>query len=121
MTERQNGQRFSALDADHDATPREACAESYRGGWWYGACYWANLNGRYYNGGQYTPSPKVDGVVWYHWKNTFSYSLQKTEMKFRVWVVYNTSEMNMKCKINKTKPLQFVWLLQLLMCYWAGI
>ena len=47
--------------------------------------------------------------------------LAKDGDEISVWVVYNTNEMNMKCKINKTKPLQFVWLLQLLMCCWTGI
>ena len=78
-----NGQGFSTFDVDNDDNPGGNCANSYHGGWWYGRCHHSNLNGIYYQGGDYTgASDRVDGVEWYHWKLRF-YSMKKVEMKIR--------------------------------------
>ncbi|KAM4772375.1 fibrinogen-like protein 1 [Rhinophrynus dorsalis] len=62
------------------------CAEISHGGWWYHQCFYCNLNGVYYTGGQYEKGLRVmgpDGIVWYNWKNTDYYSLKKVSMKIR--------------------------------------
>ena len=74
MTAYHRGQKFSTRDQDNDAQSG-SCAVTYKGGWWYGNCHQANLNGQYSKRGS-------DGVVWYHWKG-WEYSLRFTEMKIR--------------------------------------
>lgn len=72
-----NNLQFSTADRDHD-TWRGNCAELRGGGWWYGACLNADLNGTY----KKKPEDKPDGVVWYYWKKNFE-SLKLSEMKMR--------------------------------------
>jgi len=74
-----NGHKFSTRDQDNDANTLESCAITYKGGWWYNACHYSNLNGLYH-GGTYTSG--ADGVNWYAWRG-HSYSLKFTEMKLR--------------------------------------
>ena len=70
-----NGYRFSTRDNDNDKC-RCNCAQRYKGGWWYYACYRSNLNGRY------LWRSRADGVVWETWRGKY-YSLKFTEMKLR--------------------------------------
>ncbi|XP_077367209.1 fibrinogen-like protein 1 [Festucalex cinctus] len=71
------------------ATPDggDICAEISHGGWWYGQCFYANLNGVYYRGGRYTPKVKghlgPDGIVWHSWRDSDFYSLRKVAMMIR--------------------------------------
>ena len=51
------GQPFSALDADNSVGQ---CVAGCQGGWWYGHCCYANLNGVY---GRSTPYAQF--FVWY--------------------------------------------------------
>ena len=74
-----DGHKFSTRDQDNDANTLESCAITYKGGWWYNACHYSNLNGLYH-GGTYTSN--ADGVNWYSWRG-HSYSLKFTEMKLR--------------------------------------
>jgi len=82
LTSQHLGHKFSTRDQDNDAHS-SSCAVTYKGGWWYGpGCYNFNLNGHYYHTGSYT-STHDDGVVWYHWKVDWRYSMRVTEMKFK--------------------------------------
>ncbi|XP_066271241.1 techylectin-5B-like [Branchiostoma lanceolatum] len=74
-----NSQAFSTLDNENDSHGNLHCAQSYKGGWWYNACYRANLNGLYHPEPQHSLS---DGITWYQWKGD-NYSLKQTEMKIR--------------------------------------
>jgi ficolin len=73
-----NNMAFSTYDRDND-NYAGSCASEYKGGWWYAACHFANLNGLYLNGHH---SSFANGVNWYTWRGNY-YSLLKTEMKFR--------------------------------------
>jgi len=76
------GQRFSTRDQDNDAWQDVSCAAvKAKGAWWYRHCHDSNLNGLYYDSGNYT-SDYDDGVVWGFWKGWW-YSLRFTEMKLR--------------------------------------
>ncbi|KAM6184112.1 LOW QUALITY PROTEIN: tenascin-X [Erethizon dorsatum] len=70
-----SGSVFSARDRDPNSS-LISCAVSYRGGWWYRNCHYANLNGLYGS------TLDHQGVSWYHWKG-FDFSVPFTEMKMR--------------------------------------
>ncbi|XP_052784673.1 fibrinogen-like protein A [Mya arenaria] len=73
-----NGQEFSTRDRDND-NHLTNCAERFRGGWWFNACFAANLNGHCF--GKEQGAGDWQGILWY----TFSEksSLKFAEMKFR--------------------------------------
>ena len=70
---------FTTKDKDNDALPAHNCANSYKGGWWYGACHRSNLNGLYLNGPH---KSYANGIEWYDWHGYYN-SLTRTEMKIR--------------------------------------
>ncbi|XP_070811606.1 ficolin-2-like [Pituophis catenifer annectens] len=55
------------------------CAETFKGAWWYNACHYSNLNGKYWLGEHKT---FADGVNWIKGKG-YHYSYKHTEMKIR--------------------------------------
>lgn len=52
-----NGMKFTTKDRDHDEA-EENCSHLRKGGWWYKACQWVNVNGLWRSKGEYT------GVYW---------------------------------------------------------
>ena len=73
-----NGSRFSTRDNDNDAWSGINCAQEFTGAWWYNACAYSNLNGRYFN----TSTNNHQSINWWHWKNAHI-SLKFSEMKTR--------------------------------------
>ena len=62
-----NGQQFSTHDQDNDGSSQRSCSQiSGGGGWWYGDCRHANLNGQSGQG------MAKQGINWYHWKNSWN-------------------------------------------------
>ncbi|XP_053302361.1 fibrinogen C domain-containing protein 1-like [Pleuronectes platessa] len=63
------------------------CAEISHSGWWFRQCFYANLNGVYYQGGRYTLKALnllgPDGIVWFSWKDSDFYSLKAVAMMIR--------------------------------------
>ena len=75
-----NGRSFSTRDRDNDAWNRN-CAKVYGGAWWYGACHYSNLNGKYEphtpEDGGYTTA----GATRLVWNESVHYT--KVQMKIR--------------------------------------
>ncbi|XP_076876079.1 fibrinogen like 1B isoform X1 [Brachyhypopomus gauderio] len=76
-----SGMQFSTRDQDNDRYLQGSCASENKGGWWYNRCHAANINGRFYRGGNYT-AKNDNGVVWSTWRGLW-YSLRHTTMKVR--------------------------------------
>ena len=74
-----NGQQFSTFDQDNDAHSTN-CADVYNGGFWFKGCHFANPNGPY---STTSAVPYAQGVIWYHFHDSYYYSLKEVEMKFR--------------------------------------
>ena len=80
----QNGSPFSTRDRDNDAWSRN-CAAVYGGAWWYKACFYSNLNGKYVlhtpeDGG--VANPRDAGrLSWYNGSRFIHYT--KVQMKIR--------------------------------------
>ncbi|XP_069799702.1 ficolin-1-B-like [Dendropsophus ebraccatus] len=70
------GMPFSTKDKD---STQEHCATLYKGGWWYGSCHHANLNGLYLAGAH---TSYADGINWSSGKG-YNYSYKFSEMKIR--------------------------------------
>ncbi|KAL5517896.1 hypothetical protein EMCRGX_G003531 [Ephydatia muelleri] len=79
-----NGMKFSTYDQDNDVWNGN-CAQTYKGAWWHNQCHFSNLNGAYLgtpsNGGTITTF--ADGVIWYHLKNSYYYSVKGDVMMVR--------------------------------------
>ncbi|KAE8612659.1 hypothetical protein XENTR_v10012935 [Xenopus tropicalis] len=69
---------FSTKDRDNDFHNIN-CADTFKGGWWYGSCHDSNLNGLYLRGKH---SNEALGINWETGKGN-GYSYKVTEMKFR--------------------------------------
>ncbi|XP_054461102.1 fibrinogen gamma chain [Anoplopoma fimbria] len=79
-----NGQQFSTFDKDNDKYNGN-CAQQDGSGWWMNRCHAAHLNGKYYQGGQYSQKDAGEsgfdnGIIWVTWHNRW-YSLKETTMK----------------------------------------
>ena len=70
-----NGQVFSTKDRDND-TWNKNCAEARKGGWWYAACYHANINGLYVGN-----KSSIDSMNWRAWKKF--QSMKRVSMMIR--------------------------------------
>ena len=71
--------RFSTNANDNDGDDTAHCSHLYKGGWWYGDCHDANLNGKYLGG---DTTEYATGMVWKPWHG-YKYSLKTSEMKIR--------------------------------------
>lgn len=72
-----NGMQFTTKDKDNDHWPFN-CGERYKGAWWYRRCTFANLNGKYLEGGQV----HWTGITWDNWTLS-SYSMKSSVMMLR--------------------------------------
>ncbi|XP_038061059.1 microfibril-associated glycoprotein 4-like [Patiria miniata] len=71
---------FSTKDRDNDAW-ESSCAEYVQGGgWWYNACLYSNLNGRYSLPDE--PAVRLTGIIWDDFRGLY-YSLKASSMKMR--------------------------------------
>lgn len=70
--------RFSTPDVDNDLVNNYSCALNYHAAWWYRACYYSQLNGRYYNS-SYVGNMK-QAIRWPSWTNEV---MKSTQMKMR--------------------------------------
>ena len=47
-TQSHNNMMFSTFDSDNDLRFYDNCAQIFKSGWWFNACFQSNLNGVYY-------------------------------------------------------------------------
>ena len=82
--------RFSTIDIDNDEWYL-SCAQKDKSGWWFRSCGFASLNGIYVGSSRANIAPDgiIKGVIWYNWKNDYSYSMKRTEMKIKPMVSVN--------------------------------
>ena len=76
---------FSTPDRDNDAWDGN-CAQQSAAGWWFNSCSYSALNNRYYDLPMMDDAERrklFNGILWYHWKENYSYSMKETEMKIR--------------------------------------
>ncbi|GFV68641.1 techylectin-5A [Trichonephila clavipes] len=79
MLEKHDNRKFSTKDQDNDDNKDKSCSQIYKGGWWYGACHNANLNGLNLRGPH---ESWANGINWRSFKG-HNESLDRTEMKIR--------------------------------------
>ena len=77
-----NNLQFSTPDRDNDRHKYDSCAVRYGVGFWFRNCFRANLNHPYQPSSAAASRTYV--IIWYHWRESWDYSLHRTEMKFRV-------------------------------------
>lgn len=79
-----NSMKFSTYDKDNDQW-FSSCAQKDQSGWWFKDCGFSSLNGVYVQNGKIDIAPDglIKGIIWYHWKQDFSYSMKHTEMKIK--------------------------------------
>uniref|UniRef100_W5MZW4 Fibrinogen C-terminal domain-containing protein n=1 Tax=Lepisosteus oculatus TaxID=7918 RepID=W5MZW4_LEPOC len=73
-----NSMPFSAKDRDNDSHDN-SCSTMFKGGWWYGKCHQANLNGLYLGGSH---ESHANGINWLTGKGQ-KYSYKYCDMKIR--------------------------------------
>ena len=66
--------KFSTPDKDS-----ESCAQRYKSGWWFNACFHGNLNGQYRKTDDF---PAWKGIIWDTWLGG-SKSLRKVVMEIK--------------------------------------
>ncbi|GAB1597851.1 techylectin-5B-like [Argonauta hians] len=71
-----NGLLFSTSDKDNDKMSQYHCAKEWEAGWWFTNCWFAILNGPYYE----KSNVSYRGISWNEWKHE---QLKKTEMKIQ--------------------------------------
>uniref|UniRef100_A0A8C5Q3Y7 Fibrinogen gamma chain n=1 Tax=Leptobrachium leishanense TaxID=445787 RepID=A0A8C5Q3Y7_9ANUR len=76
-----NGMQFSTYDKDNDKFDGN-CAEQDGSGWWMNKCHAGHLNGKYYQGGDYSKGTDGydDGIIWSTLRGRW-YSFKKVTMK----------------------------------------
>ncbi|EDO38545.1 predicted protein [Nematostella vectensis] len=67
-----NGIAFATIDRDDSAK----CANTFKSGWWFTRCHFANLNGLYNVGGT---CARLEGINWDTWRG-LKYSHKKARM-----------------------------------------
>ncbi|WAR01855.1 ANGL2-like protein [Mya arenaria] len=79
-----NNMKFSTIDEDNDEWTMN-CALKDQAGWWYKACGFSTLNGLYIKkpNEKIMPDGVIRGIIWSKWKNDFSYSMMRVEMKIK--------------------------------------
>ena len=73
-----NGMKFSTRDQDNDNDYVRFCSQVAHGAWWYNACHYSNLNGKYMD----TATNDAKSNLWHHWKKN-SESLKSTRIMIR--------------------------------------
>ncbi|XP_021357194.1 microfibril-associated glycoprotein 4-like [Mizuhopecten yessoensis] len=79
-----NDMKFTTIDRDNDKWFLN-CGAKDGAGWWYKNCGYSSLNGLYVTDTNHTITPDgiIRGIIWFHWKWMYDYSLRQTEIKIK--------------------------------------
>ena len=75
-----SGMRFTTKDRDNDLHTSANCAVLEFGAFWHRNCRYASLNGPY---STQATVPTNQGIIWYQWKRSWTYSMKMVDMKIR--------------------------------------
>ena len=78
-----NGMRFTTFDNDNDLWSGN-CALLYPSGWWHNKCHNANLNGRYFQPGEYSFTHTLAQGIHWHTCWYFHHSAKSSVMNVRL-------------------------------------
>lgn len=94
-----NNMAFSTYDSDNDMRFYDNCAQIYRSGWWFNACFQSNLNGIYYS---YTDKTRTDGSK--HTRSNALLNDEHSKLRFlRNGIHWNSIDLNMSLKSTKMR------------------
>ncbi|CAF0839674.1 unnamed protein product [Brachionus calyciflorus] len=96
-----NNMAFSTYDSDNDMRFYDNCAQIFKSGWWFNACFQSNLNGIYYTYSENGTKTEVS-------KHTRSNKLVKkdehSQLRFlRNGIHWNSIDLNLSLKTTKLR------------------
>ena len=92
-----NKMSFSTYDSDNDMRFYDNCAQIFKSGWWFNACFQANLNGAYY---KYSDKNLMTGM----WKSRRLRQEENSQLRYlRNGIHWNSIDFYKSLKATKLR------------------